>query len=68
MKNYRKRVFEIFTKLKALDGHREGIPVIEPGQIDIADMDNIDYNCKEEWYTSDIFLANPAKNMYQLTP
>ena len=36
-------MFEIFTKLKALDGHRDGIPMIEFGIIDIGDENMPDY-------------------------
>ena len=64
MKNYRKKIFEIFPKLRALDGHREGIPVIEQVNVDMGGDENIDYNVNEDWYTPEIFLSNPGKNMF----
>lgn len=64
VKNYRKKVFEIIPKLKALDGHRDGIPVIEQPNIDVGGNENVNYNVSEEWYTPEIFLSNPGKNMF----
>jgi len=49
-KNYRKKVFEIFPKLKALDGHRESIPMIEFSTSDLGDEKMPEYNSKEEWF------------------
>lgn len=64
MKNYRSKVMEAMPKLKALDGYRNGCQVFEPGQIDVGDGDRPDYNVNEDWYNSDIQLANPAKQMF----
>lgn len=43
MKNYRKKVFEAMPKLKALDGYRADIPLIDPGLIDANDGEKPDY-------------------------
>lgn len=36
-------MFEIFPRLRALDGHREGIPVIDFSLVDVGDGDMPDY-------------------------
>ena len=61
---------KVFPKLKALDGHRDGIPVIEGGTYlnDYGDSDLPDYGAKVdklEWFDSDITLANPGKGLFQ---
>ena len=64
MKNYRKKVQEIFPRLKALDGYREGTSVLEPGDIDVGGGDKVEYQCDEEWFNTDIYLANPGKTLF----
>ena len=66
-KAYRKRMIEILPKLKALDGYREGAPVLEPGNIDIQDAQGVEYKCKEDWFTPEIYLANPGKTLFHTT-
>ena len=55
---YRRKVYEAIPKLRGLDGYREGAPIMEPGQIDEADNDNLQYNCDEEWFNPDIYLTS----------
>eukprot|EP00347_Sterkiella_histriomuscorum_P012651 403367751 len=68
VKNYRKKVFEGIPKLKALDGHRDGIPVIEQQNLDDGGDQNVEYKVTEDWFTPEIFLSNPGKNMFQTAP
>ena len=55
--NYRKKVFEAIPKLRGLDGYREGVPMMDPGQIDDGDDQGMEYKCDEEWYSPDIYLT-----------
>ena len=64
MKNYRKKLMEIFPKTRAIDGYREGSSVLDPGEIDIGGGDKMEYKCEEEWFRSDIYLSNPGRNMF----
>jgi len=57
-------MFEIIPKLKALDGHRDGIPVIEMGNIDMGNDENIEYRVTEDWFTPEIYQGNPGKGMF----
>lgn len=57
-------MFEILPKLRALDGHREGVPVIEPVEIDVGGSENVEYKCNEDWFTPEIFMSNPGKNLF----
>ena len=36
MKNYRKKIYEIIPKLRALDGQRDNVALLEPCNIDIG--------------------------------
>ena len=57
-------MFELIPKLKALDGHRDGIPVIETGNIDTGNDENIEYKVTEDWFTPEIYQGNPGKGMF----
>ena len=54
---YRKKVFEAIPKLRGLDGFREGVPMIDPGNLDDGDDEGLEYHCDEEWYNPDIYLT-----------
>ena len=54
---YRKKVFDAIPKLRGLDGYREGVPIMDPGQIDDGDDDGLEYKCDEEWFSPDIYLT-----------
>ena len=63
---YRKKVFEAMPKLRGLDGFREGVPMMDPGQIDDGDDEGLEYKCEEEWYSPDIYLTTSvAKEKFQ---
>lgn len=64
---YRKKVFEAMPKLKALDGFREGAPIMDPGLIEEGDGDKPEYTCDEEWYSPDIYLSTAGKDMFKKT-
>ena len=56
------------SKLRGLDGYREGAPIMEPGNIDDEDDENNQYRCDEEWYNPDIYLTTAvAKEKFQKT-
>ena len=66
--NYRKKVFDALPKLRGLDGYREGVPMMDPGQIDEDDDQGMEYKCDEEWYSPDIYLTTSvAKERFQKT-
>jgi Leucine-rich repeat (LRR) protein len=54
---YSRKVFDAFPKLKGLDGYRDGIPMMDPGNIDDGGDDKLEYHCDEEWYSPDIYLT-----------
>jgi hypothetical protein len=59
-------VFEAMPKLRGLDGFREGVPMMDPGQIDDGDDEGLEYKCEEEWYSPDIYLTTSvAKEKFQ---
>ncbi len=42
--------------------------MMDPGQIDEADNDNLQYHCDEEWYNPDIYLTSTvAKDTFNKT-
>jgi Leucine-rich repeat (LRR) protein len=65
---YRRKVYEAIPKLRGLDGYREGVAIMDPGQIEEGDSDNLQYTCDEEWYSPDIYLTSTvAKDNFNKT-
>ena len=60
-KNYRKKIFELFSKLKALDGYRQGFEVFDFSPIDIGDDKMPDYKSENTWYSEEVNALNPTK-------
>lgn len=67
MKGLRERVFDILPQLKALDGYRKTVPVLDPGQIN-DDVEKPEYSCDEEWFNPDIYLTTIGKDMFMKAP
>ena len=60
-------MLEALPKLRALDGYREGAPIMDPGVIEDGDGDMPQYNCDEEWYNPDIYLSTVGKEYFNKT-
>lgn len=59
-------MFELWPRLKALDGVRQGHQVLDPGPID-DEVERPEYNCDEEWFNPDIYLTTVGKDMFMKT-
>ena len=66
VKNLRQRLFELWPKLRAVDGFRQAIPGFEPGPID-ENVEKPEYACDEEWYNPDIYLTTVGKDLFLKT-
>jgi hypothetical protein len=59
---YRRKVYDAIPKLRGLDGYREGVAIMDPGQIEEGDSDNL------QWYSPDIYLTSTvAKDTFNKT-